>query len=51
MLEVELFVSLFFAIACLLLAERKNRSKIGWAILGFLFNIWSLLILAILDKK
>ena len=51
MLEVELFVGLFFAIICTLLAEEKNRSKVAWCVLGFLFNVWALLILAFLDKK
>lgn len=44
-------VNLFFTIVCCLLAEHKNRSKVGWSILGFLFGIWAMLFLALLDKK
>ena len=50
-MEITIILGIFFAITCTLLAEKKNRSKVGWCVLGFLFGIWSLLILALLDKK
>lgn len=48
---MDIILGLLFAIICYLLAEEKNRSKVAWAILGFLFNIWAFLILAFLDEK
>ncbi len=46
-----LIVSIVFAIVCASLAGGRNRSRVGWAILGFFFPIIALVVLLILGKK
>ncbi len=46
-----LVISVVFAIVCASLAGGRNRSRVGWAILGFFFPIIALVVLLILGKK
>ena len=46
-----LVISVVFAIVCASLAGGRNRSRVGWAILGFFFPISALVVLLILGKK
>ena len=46
-----LVISVVFAIVCASLAGGRNRSRVGWAILGFIFPIIALVVLRILGKK
>ena len=46
-----LVISVVFAIVCASLAGGRNRSRVGWAILGFLFPVIALVVLLILGKK
>jgi hypothetical protein len=46
-----LVISVVFAIVCASLAGGRNRSRVGWAILGFIFPIIALVVLLILGKK
>ena len=46
-----LVISVVFAIVCAGLAGGRNRSRVGWAILGFFFPIIARVVLLILGKK
>ena len=46
-----LIISIVFAIVCASLAGSRNRHRVVWAILGFLFPIIALIVLLILGKK
>ena len=46
-----LVISVVFAIVCASLAGGRNRSRVGWAILGFIFPIIALVVLLILGNK
>lgn len=46
-----LVISVVFAIVCASLAGGRNRSRVGWAILGFFFPVIALVVLLILGKK
>lgn len=46
-----LIISVVFAIVCASLAGGRNRSRVGWAILGFFFPVIALVVLLILGKK
>ena len=46
-----LVISVVVAIVCASLAGGRNRSRVGWAILGFFFPIIALVVLLILGKK
>jgi tetrahydromethanopterin S-methyltransferase subunit F len=46
-----LVISVVFAIVCASLAGGRNRSRVVWAILGFIFPIIALVVLLILGKK
>jgi hypothetical protein len=46
--EVALFIWLCNMVACALIAGSKHRSRLGWLVLGFLFGIFALLVLACL---
>lgn len=41
---------MLFAITCSSLAERKNRNQFLWGILGFIFGIFALLVIALLPE-
>lgn len=41
---------ILFAVCCGILANNKNRNVVGWAIGGFFFGIFALLIIACLPK-
>ncbi len=45
---VQIVVALVCAFACYKIAESKNRNAALWAVLGFLFAIISLIIIALL---
>lgn len=47
---MELLFLILWAVCCGILASNKNRNVVGWAIGGFLFGIFSLIILACLPK-
>ena len=49
-MEVVFVVSILCAIICALMAEPRGRNKIGWAIGGFFFGIFAILVLAIAGK-
>ncbi len=44
-------VNIVFAIICWKFAGNRDRSRIGWAILGFLFPVIALVVLLIIGKK
>ena len=44
-------IGVIFAIIAAIMAENRNRSKIGWALGGFFFGIFAILVLAILGKN
>jgi len=46
-----LIVAALFAFLCGFLARRKNRSTVGWAILGFLLPVIALILVAVLAEK
>ena len=46
-----LIISTVFAIVCASLAGSRNRHRVVWAILGFLFPIIALIVLLIIGKK
>lgn len=45
-----LLFMMFFAIVCACIANSKDRSTIGWFILGFIFGIIALIIVALLPS-
>ena len=48
---ISLVIALVFAFFCHKIAVGKGRGPVLWAILGFLFTIISLIIIAILPSK
>ncbi len=48
---VSLIISLLFAFGCNRIAVRKGRGPVLWAILGFLFSIIALIVIAILPRR
>ena len=48
---IYLIIGAVMAVACGLIAKNKNRSVVLWAILGFLFGLIPLIIIAVLKKK
>jgi Na+/melibiose symporter-like transporter len=48
---VYLIGGVIFAIACGFIANTKNRNVVLWVVLGFLFGLISLIIIAVLKKK
>ena len=48
-LAVSFMMSCLFAFACAHFAEKKNRSSLGWFILGFAFNLIALIALYFLS--
>jgi membrane associated rhomboid family serine protease len=44
-------VGIVFGVACALIANAKGRSPVLWGILGFLFGLIPLIIIAVLKKK
>lgn len=49
-MELILVVSVICAIICAVMAEPRGRNKIGWALGGFFFGIFAILILAVVGK-
>jgi len=48
---VSLVVAILFAVACYVLAGRKGRRPVLWAVLGFFFTLISLIVVAVLPSK
>ncbi len=48
---VALIIAIVFAAVCWSLAGARDRSQIGWAILGFFFPIIALVVLLVIGKK
>ena len=48
---VWLIFAVLFAIACMLLAGRYNRSRLGWFLLGFLLGLFGLIFLLCAGRK
>lgn len=48
---VSLLIGIVFGVACYLLAVRKGRRGVLWAVLGFFFSLISLIVLAVLPSK
>lgn len=46
-----LMLWLVVAVACAVIASSKGRSGFGWFILGFLFSLISLVVVAVLPSK
>jgi len=49
-MELILVVSVICAIICAVMAEPRGRNKIGWALGGFFFGIFAILLIAVLGK-
>jgi uncharacterized membrane protein len=48
-MEILLILSgIFWSVVCGILADRKKRNPIAWGILGFLFGVFALIVLAVL---
>ncbi len=50
-MEVFLIVWLVFGILCALVASSKGRHAFGWLVLGCIFGIFALALIAILPSK
>jgi hypothetical protein len=48
---VSVLLALVFAFVCAAIAGRKGRSRALWGILGFLFHIITLIVIALLPRK
>ena len=48
---MELVIWLLFGVICAFVASKKGRNVMGWLILGSLFAIFALIVLAFLPKK
>jgi hypothetical protein len=48
---VSAVLALVFAFICAFIAGRKGRSRLLWGILGFLFHIVTLIVIALLPNK
>jgi peptidoglycan/LPS O-acetylase OafA/YrhL len=46
-----LVIGIVFGVACALIANAKGRSPVLWGILGFLFGLIPLIVIAVLKKK
>lgn len=49
-LSIVVAISLVFAAICFVMAKKKNRSPVLWAILGFLFGPIPVVILALMNR-
>lgn len=47
---MELLFLILWAVCCGILANNKNRNVVGWSILGFLFGVFALIVIACLPK-
>ena len=47
---IEILIECLLAFGAYSIAKSKNRNKVAWAILGFLFGIIALIIVALLPK-
>lgn len=47
---IEILIECLLAFGTYSIAKNKNRNKVAWAILGFLFGIIALIIVALLPK-
>lgn len=50
-MEVLITMSVITAVICAMMADTRNRSRGGWAVLGALFGIFAILALAIIGKR
>jgi hypothetical protein len=48
---ISLVVAIVCAFVCYRIAENKGRNGVLWAVLGFLFSIISLIVIALLPPK
>jgi hypothetical protein len=48
---VSVVLALVFAFVCAAIAGRKGRSRLLWGVLGFLFHIITLIVIALLPSK
>lgn len=48
---VELLIWVLFGVACYVLAKEKGKNPILWAVLGALFGIFALIVLAFLPNE
>lgn len=42
---------IIFAVICYIIADRKGRNPVLWAVLGFFFSLISLIVIALLPRK
>ena len=49
-MELILIFAVIFAIIGAIMAESRGRNKIGWALGGFLFGVFAILLIAVLGK-
>lgn len=49
-MELMIIISVICAIVCAVMAEPRGRNMIGWALGGFFFGIFAILILAVVGK-
>lgn len=47
---MELIIWTLLAVACYYVAKDKNRSGVAWGILGLLFGIFALVVIALLPR-
>ncbi|MEO3939427.1 hypothetical protein V3N99_22190 (plasmid) [Dermatophilaceae bacterium Soc4.6] len=47
---IGLVLAVVFAVGCYLLAQRKGRRPVLWAVLGFFFSLIALIVLAVLPS-
>lgn len=47
---MELLFLILWAVCCGILANNKNRNIVGWSILGLLFGVFALIVIACLPK-
>lgn len=47
---MELLFLILWAVCCGILANNKNRNVVGWSILGLLFGVFALIVIACLPK-
>ena len=48
---MEILIWMLFGAACYVLAEQKGKNPILWAILGALFGIFALIVLALMKSE
>lgn len=48
---MELLIWLLFGVACYVLAQEKGKNPILWGVLGALFGIFALIVLALMKPE